>query len=157
MLPIESDRMPVQPLEINLAALEELNHLRAIGQSAMASALERQFAREFSADHQLAVYGSLAPGRSNHAQLSGLVGLWRDGYCVTGELIDLGWGTGLGYPAIRWSAEGTHVAVHLFVSSDLPRHWARLDAFEGRDYLRILAPVVRNHAAVAVANLYAVR
>jgi gamma-glutamylcyclotransferase (GGCT)/AIG2-like uncharacterized protein YtfP len=119
--------------------------------------LERHFASEFSADCHLAVYGTLAPGRENHSQLSGIVGEWRDGLTVTGELIRLGWGADLGYPALRWSPDGNHIPVQLFVSPDLPRHWPRLDAFEVRDYLRILVPVGSDHAELVVANLYALR
>jgi len=52
---------------------------------------------------------------------------------------------------------GPTVAVELFVSADLPRHWARLDEFEGTDYLRLLVPLFSGTGVVAVANLYSAR
>lgn len=107
--------------------------------------------------HALAVYGSLAPGRQNHHQLSALSGTWRTGLTVTGHLEDRGWGAGIGYPALVWSASGPPVAVQLFVSDELPAHWARLDAFEGDDYARIVVPVRDGDEVVALANLYAAR
>lgn len=74
-------------------------------------------------DHHLAVYGSLAPGRSNHGQLAGLAGTWVAG-TVRGRLRDNGWGAGLGYPALTLAGDGEAIAVQLFVSADLPAHWA---------------------------------
>jgi len=116
--------------------------------------LERYFASRYGADRRLAVYGSLAPGRSNHDQLAGLAGRWVSGLTVRGELFEVGWGAGLGYPGLRWSEAGPPVAVELFVSDDLPAHWARIDAFEGPGYRRILVPVYDGGEVVEVANLY---
>ena len=93
-----------------------------------------------SIDTRLAVYGSLAPGRSNHAQLAGLTGRWRAG-TVRGRLINAGWAAGAGYPALIPDGAGDAVPVQLFESADLPAHWDRLDAFEGEDYRRVAAPV----------------
>jgi len=143
--------------DADLDALLELNALRAGGTSARLLQLEEQFSRRFLPEHQLAVYGSLAPGRSNHHQLQDLRGEWRSGCIVRGDLADRGWGAGLGYPALRWSMAGPTVAVELFVSADLPRHWARLDEFEGTDYLRLLVPLFSGTGVVAVANLYSAR
>src|SRR6185436_11521840 len=52
--------------DADLDALLELNALRAGGTSARLLQLETQFSGRFLPEHQLAVYGSLAPGRSNH-------------------------------------------------------------------------------------------
>ena len=41
-------------------------------------------------DHRLAVYGSLAPGRPNHAHVAGLGGRWIPGE-VRGRLVEAGW------------------------------------------------------------------
>lgn len=141
----------------DLDAIVELNALRAVGPSLRRQELERHLSGRFSAQCRLAVYGSLAPGRSNHGQLQHLRGDWHSGFSVRGELVDRGWGAGLGYPALRWSASGAAVSIELFVSDDLPLHWARLDEFEGTDYLRIVVPVYSGASAVAVANLYAAR
>ena len=88
-----------------------------------------------TADHRLATYGTLAPGRPNHHQLAALNGEWSMG-TIRGRLVEEGWGAALGYPALVLDAGGEAVAVHLFTSPDLPAHWARLDAFEGAEYRR---------------------
>jgi gamma-glutamylcyclotransferase (GGCT)/AIG2-like uncharacterized protein YtfP len=92
------------------------------------------------AARRLAVYGTLAPGRPNHHQLSGLSGRWIEG-TVRGELFQVGWGADLGYPAIVLDVDGPIVDVQVFESSDLPDHWARLDEFEGSGYRRTVTPV----------------
>ena len=89
---------------------------------------------------RLAVYGTLAPGRPNHHQLSGLSGRWIEG-TVRGRLRREGWGAELGYPGIVVDPDGPAVGVHLFESSDLPDHWARLDEFEGAGYRRTVTAV----------------
>lgn len=139
----------------DLDAIVELNALRATGPSQRLQQLEQHLSARFSAQCRLAVYGSLAPGRSNHDQLQNVRGDWHSGLSVCGEFVDHGWGAGLGYPALRWSASGPAVSIELFVSEDLPGHWARLDEFEGKDYLRIVVPVYAGTSVVTVANLYA--
>lgn len=89
---------------------------------------------------RLAVYGTLAPGRSNHGQLDGLTGRWIDGW-VRGELHEEGWGAAYGYPAIVLYDDGSPVSVQVFESNDLPAHWERLDEFEGSAYRRVEAQV----------------
>jgi len=106
-------------------------------------------------EHRLAVYGSLAPGKSNHHQLDGLGGEWQPGM-VRGHLVSSGWGAAQGYPGLRPDPLGPEVMVQLFTSEDLPAHWARLDAFEGDEYQRVLVDVDLGTYAVR-ANLYALR
>ncbi|WP_034159454.1 gamma-glutamylcyclotransferase family protein [Sphingomonas sp. ERG5] len=89
-----------------------------------------------SVDHRLAVYGTLAPGKPNHHQLAHLNGEWRAGK-VRGTLVEKGWGAALGYPVLMLAEDGDDISVQLFVSPDLPAHWARLDAFEGSEYRRV--------------------
>jgi len=84
---------------------------------------------------RLATYGTLAPGRSNHGQLSALSGTWEMG-TVKGRLMDEGWGAEEGYPGLVLDPDGDDVPVHLFSSDDLPDHRDRLDAFEGAGYTR---------------------
>jgi gamma-glutamylcyclotransferase (GGCT)/AIG2-like uncharacterized protein YtfP len=141
----------------DLETLFEVNALRAAHPSPRLQQLEGSIAARFSAHHRLAVYGSLAPGRSNHDQLQGLHGQWHSGCIVRGDLADRGWGAGLGYPTLRWSPSGPAVPVDMFVSDELPRHWGRLDEFEGPDYQRIVVPVFAGAGVVAIANLYASR
>jgi len=138
------------------AALARLNHLRAAAATgAEIDELEARFASARSAQHRLAVYGTLAPGEPNHHHLSDLAGEWIAGGTVTGTLESLGWGADMGYPALRWSASGDEVAVRLFVCAELPAHWPRLDEFEGDQYLRMLVPVRFADGRIEVANLYA--
>lgn len=84
---------------------------------------------------RLAVYGTLAPGRSNHGQLSDLRGEWLAG-TVRGRLIPEGWGAALGFPGLVLDPNGTEVAVQVFESAELVHHWERLDEFEGDGYRR---------------------
>lgn len=88
-------------------------------------------------DHRLAVYGTLAPGRSNHHQLAALHGRWLLGQ-VRGTLHEDGWH---GYPGFVVGDDRPLVDVHVFESLDLPAHWDRLDAFEGPAYRRVAVRV----------------
>jgi gamma-glutamylcyclotransferase (GGCT)/AIG2-like uncharacterized protein YtfP len=91
-------------------------------------------------DNFLATYGTLAPGQPNHRQLASLSGVWMTG-SVKGRLVNKGWGSALGYPALIPDDAGYRVDVHVLVSSDLPSHWSRLDAFEGNEYQRVAIQV----------------
>lgn len=93
-----------------------------------------------AANVRLATYGTLSPGQANHHQLAGLVGIWQTG-TVKGWLFPEAWGAASGYPGIVLDPEGTAVEVQLFQSDDLPDHWARLDAFEGDGYRRVVTQV----------------
>jgi gamma-glutamylcyclotransferase (GGCT)/AIG2-like uncharacterized protein YtfP len=103
---------------------------------------------------RLAVYGSLAPGQSNHHQLAGLRGVWTAG-TVRGWLTEFGWGAAQGYPGLRLDPDGPVVAVQVFTSDDLPAHWARLDAFEGEQYARVAVEVATADGPVS-AQIYSV-
>jgi gamma-glutamylcyclotransferase (GGCT)/AIG2-like uncharacterized protein YtfP len=89
---------------------------------------------------RLAVYGTLAPGRVNHHQISALAGNWLRG-TVNGKLFSSGWGAALGFPGLVLDPLGSPVDVDLFESSALPGHWARLDEFEGSGYRRVATTV----------------
>jgi gamma-glutamylcyclotransferase (GGCT)/AIG2-like uncharacterized protein YtfP len=102
--------------------------------------------------HRLATYGSLAPGRPNHHRLDGLEGRWLTGH-VNGMLLDAGWGAGLGYPALILDPGGPAIKVDVFESVDLPAHWARLDAFEGPGYQRVVT-TVRTSTGEVEASIY---
>lgn len=105
-----------------------------------------------SPDTRLAVYGSLAPGRVNHGQLSALAGSWHPG-TVRGFLRPAGWGAALGFPGLVLDPAGPEVAVNVFESAELPKHWARLDEFEGPGYRRAVASV-RMEDGVVAASIY---
>lgn len=95
---------------------------------------------EQAPDTRLAIYGSLAPGRVNHHQISGLAGTWLRG-TVRGKLFSSAWGAALGFPGLILDPLGPSIDVYLFESLDLPQHWARLDEFEGTGYRRVVTTV----------------
>lgn len=101
---------------------------------------------------RLATYGTLGPGRSNHHQLAGLRGEWSRG-SVRGDRYEDGWGAAQGYPGLVLKPDGPTVTVDLLSSNDLPDHWARLDAFEGAGYRRVVTEV-NTPAGVVSACIY---
>ena len=60
---------------------------------------------------------------------------------MRGRLVEAGWGSALGYPALALDPEGPAVGVQVLESADLPAHWSRLDDFEGTGYERVLTSV----------------
>jgi gamma-glutamylcyclotransferase (GGCT)/AIG2-like uncharacterized protein YtfP len=120
---------------------------------------ERRLDALFRTRGTLAVYGTLAPGRSNHHVVAPLGGEWTDGV-VEGDLFPVGWGATLGYPAFRPRGGGPAVAVKVLAAPALAAAWPELDRFEGAEYRRILVPVFAPGRAderrlYTVANLYA--
>ena len=105
-------------------------------------------------EHRLIVYGSLAPGKSNHAQMAGMEGAWASGV-VRGHFRDTGWGSGGRYPGLTPDPQGPAVSILVFTAVDLPDHWARLDAFEGKAYRRSVVDV-EMEGVVTQASIYAV-
>ena len=108
---------------------------------------------DVDASERLAVYGSLAPGRSNHHVLRGLTGTWRPGI-VHGHLHQLGWGADLGHPAIVIDSSAPAVPVMVLTSVDLPAAWPRLDEFEGPAYRRRLVTTDLDDGTTVSANIY---
>jgi gamma-glutamylcyclotransferase (GGCT)/AIG2-like uncharacterized protein YtfP len=124
---------------------------------------ERQLDALFRTSHTLAVYGTLAPGQPNHHIVAPLGGEWTDGL-IEGDLLLVGWGAALGYPAFRPRDGGATVAVQVLTSPLLATAWPTLDRFEGSEYQRILVPVFSTELSpgqagerrlYTVANLYA--
>ena len=139
-----------------LDRLVELNALRSIRAPCAdrRTELENWFAEAFLADQRLATYGSLAPGRVNHNVVAPIVGTWTLGLTTTGHLVASGWGATIGFPALRWDPSGPAVVVAMLTSPMLPGHWARLDAFEGPEYVRVLIPLSGESGFETIANLY---
>jgi gamma-glutamylcyclotransferase (GGCT)/AIG2-like uncharacterized protein YtfP len=106
------------------------------------------------AEVRLATYGTLAPGRQNHGQLSDLAGRWLVGQ-VRGSLVDEGWGAELGYPALILDPGGPPVEVYVFESEALVHHWDRLDEFEGPGYRRAAVDVSTDEGVLA-ASIYVI-
>lgn len=137
--------------------LDLVNRRRREGSTFGGPPLESEIEARFTASQRLAVYGTLAPGRSNHYLLQNLAGEWSEGV-VRGALEDVGWGAVQGYPALRWDPRGERkVRAHLLVSPELPLHWEQLDAFEGESYVRVLVTVELDGGGIEVANLYEAR
>jgi gamma-glutamylcyclotransferase (GGCT)/AIG2-like uncharacterized protein YtfP len=134
--------------------LTAINELRRAGdRSERREVVEAFVERLFGASRRLAVYGSLAPGESNHAVIADLGGRWSEGL-VRGDKHEVGWGATAGYPAMRWRPDARPFPVSLLVADSLRGAWARLDEFEGEDYCRVLVPVSGAEALPCVANIY---
>lgn len=101
----------------------------------------------------LFVYGSLCPGEKNAGLLAQMEGLWEPA-CVTGHLVNAGWRTLGGYPALIPDSQGELVDGYLFSSSKLDENWAMLDDFEGADYLRVTAEVTTQQGQKICAFVY---
>lgn len=110
-------------------------------------ALERALATATGCDRRLAAYGTLRPGEANHREVADLCGAWRPAW-LTGRVEQRE------YPFLTFDPGAPPIAVALLVSDELPRHWPRLDAFEGADYVRILVPVHTEDGATVLANVY---
>jgi gamma-glutamylcyclotransferase (GGCT)/AIG2-like uncharacterized protein YtfP len=147
--------------------IADANAVRGYGNGAASSELadsgaEARLESLFPVSRTLAVYGTLAPGRSNHHVVAPLGGEWTEGV-VEGDLSPEGWGATLGFPAFRARVGGPLVSVHVLTAARLADAWAVLDDFEGPGYRRILVPVLRAEPAddrserrlYTVANLYA--
>lgn len=83
----------------------------------------------------LFVYGSLAPHAANAAVLAGLRGKWIPAR-TRGILRVFTRGPEQGYRVLVPTTRNEWVAGQLFMSSQLPMHWPRLDRFEGPHYRR---------------------
>ena len=106
---------------------------------------------------RLAVYGSLAPGKSNHHMLSKYPGTWTRGR-VRGDLVNAGWGAAGGYLGLLPRDDGPWVNVQVFESDALTDAWSELNAFEGSEYQRVVLPVFSEDDESRLlfhANLYA--
>ena len=106
--------------------------------------------------HHLAVYGSLAPGQSNHHVVADIRGTWTQG-TVEGVLHERGWGAAHGYPGIVLKPGADRVPVHVLESHDRPDHWPRLDRFEGAHYRRTVVAVQLANGRTVHAHIYAIR
>lgn len=148
--PGAGERAPRFTLEKLNAARASANH----GEWTMSA--EAFFHARHRANHRLAVYGSLGPGRRNHHVLEPLGGSWRRG-TVRGRLYLSGWGAGRTYPGLRIDPAGDEIGVQLLTSASLASEWGRLDAFEGDEYVRLLAAVCCERTGYTIANIYTVR
>ena len=106
--------------------------------------------------YRLFVYGTLAPGRPNEHVLADVPGTWEPA-TVKGTLLQEGWGAEVGYPGIVLDELGGAVHGFIFSSEALAAHWARLDAFEGDGYERVVTPAELGDGTVVKAHIYALK
>lgn len=105
---------------------------------------------------RLFVYGTLAPGEVNAAQLAQVAGHWQQA-SVTGYYDVMGWGKTQGYPGVVLDPGGESIAGWLLTSSQLHRHWPRLDRFEGSRYRRQIVRVRTATGKQLRAYIYCVK
>jgi gamma-glutamylcyclotransferase (GGCT)/AIG2-like uncharacterized protein YtfP len=101
----------------------------------------------------LAVYGTLAPGESNHWVVSRIAGDWVDGV-INGYVFEITWGPAEGYEGFVPDAEGPEVQVAVLLSEQLERSWREIDDFEGQGYERRRLPVRLADGRTIEANIY---
>jgi gamma-glutamylcyclotransferase (GGCT)/AIG2-like uncharacterized protein YtfP len=107
-------------------------------------------------NHTLIVYGSLAPGESNHHIVSHIKGEWKKA-TIYGHLEKIGWGAAIGYLGFTPDNEnGQAVNAYVFQSEDLPKHWAILDEFEGEEYVRVVIEYMLEDGDGGLGYVYAV-
>lgn len=104
----------------------------------------------------LFVYGTLAPNRDNHAIMIPINnGSWQPATIRGHLMLDGGWGSALGFPAVIPDEQGNMVAGLVFSSDDLVNHWTRLDEFEGEAYQRIEVTATLDNGAKIQTFVYA--
>jgi gamma-glutamylcyclotransferase (GGCT)/AIG2-like uncharacterized protein YtfP len=104
-----------------------------------------------SPDRALAVYGTLAPGESNHGQVADIDGRWIEA-AIRGERFTARWRDTPGYPAFVPDPAADPVPILVLVADELPDHWDRLDAFEGPGYRRIEIDVLDRAGARTIGR-----
>jgi gamma-glutamylcyclotransferase (GGCT)/AIG2-like uncharacterized protein YtfP len=88
-----------------------------------------------SPERALAIYGTLAPGGSNHHVVADIAGSWVEA-ALRGHRSTASWRGQPSYPAFRPDPAGPLVPALILVADELAGHWERLDAFEGPGYRR---------------------
>lgn len=101
----------------------------------------------------LAVYGSLAPGESNHWVVSRIAGDWVSG-TIRGYTFDVTWGPADGYEGFLPDPNGGQVELAVLLSDQLEQKWREIDDFEGLGYERRLLPVQLSDGRTVDAHIY---
>ena len=101
----------------------------------------------------LLVYGTLAPGESNHYMMKDIPGVWKTAY-FKGIVLKKDWGKWNGYPGIILDNEADEIKGYVFSSKDLKEHWDRLDNFEGKDYSRVISSAKLENGTLIEAYIY---
>lgn len=85
--------------------------------------------------------------------MDGMVGKWHKA-SVRGTRHNAGWGVHKKHPGFIPDEEGDLVNGLVFISDDLPAHWARLDTFEGADYKRISIKAILEDEETITVQVY---
>lgn len=104
----------------------------------------------------LIIYGSLAPGESNHSVMEPVKGEWKKA-TIKGKLQEGGWGSSLGYNgfiAVN-PEEAETIYCYVLFSNDLPANWDYLDEFEGDGYTRITTEYELENGKKGIGFIYA--
>ena len=117
---------------------------------------EKEFITAFTPENQLIIYGTLAPGKPNHAKIAHIEGVWLDAV-IWGQLKNEGWGAALGYYGfVSNTTENVEVIpAKILQSSKLIKEYAFLDDFEGAGYQRILTKYQLSTGVTGVGYIYA--
>ncbi|UPZ17749.1 gamma-glutamylcyclotransferase family protein [Flavobacterium humidisoli] len=106
----------------------------------------------------LIIYGSLAPGESNHSVMDPIKGEWKKAI-IKGKLEEGGWGSSLGYNgfiAVN-NEEAEIIKAYVLFSEDLTSHWNYLDEFEGDGYTRIQTEYELENGEKGIGYIYALK
>ena len=101
----------------------------------------------------LAVYGTLAPGASNHWVVSRIAGEWVTG-TIRGYTFDITWGPADGYEGFLPDPDGGTVELAVLLSDQLDTKWREIDEFEGPGYERRVLPVELESGHQIDAHIY---
>lgn len=106
----------------------------------------------------LIIYGSLAPGESNHSVMNPIKGEWKKAI-IKGKLQEGGWGSSLGYNGFIPvnDEEAEIINCYVLFSEDLTSHWDYLDDFEGDGYIRIQTEYKLKTNEKGIGYIYALK
>lgn len=106
----------------------------------------------------LIIYGSLAPGESNHSIMDPIKGEWKKA-TIKGKLLEGGWGSSLGYHGFTPanSDEAEIINAYVLFSKDLTASWNYLDEFEGDGYIRIQTEYQLENGEKGIGFIYALK
>ena len=82
-----------------------------------------------------------------------MTGVWSPAYTY-GYIDKCDRGEYRGYPAFTPDKNGEKITGLLFISADLPNHWARLDEFEGIHYKRVIIEAFLEDSQKELCNIY---
>ena len=105
---------------------------------------------------RLFVYGTLQPGGPNEHVLTAISGAWEPAV-IKGNLIEAGWGAGMGYPGLILDESGNDIHGYVFISSNLSDQWDDLDEFEGEEYKRVVTSVTLLDGKKVQAHAYVLK